>query len=54
MSDLEGEDMLILAKFGKRDAAATLAGRRARETRPLAPPIGAGWPTAARRAGSSI
>jgi len=37
MSDLEGEDMLILAKFGKRDAAATLAGRRARETRPLAP-----------------
>jgi hypothetical protein len=37
MSDLEGEDMLILAKFAKRDAAATLAGRRARETRPLAP-----------------
>ena len=36
MSDLEGEDMLILAKFAKRDAAATLAGRRARETRPLA------------------
>ena len=37
MSDLEGEDMLILAKFSKRDAAASLAGRRARETRPLAP-----------------
>ena len=37
MSDLEGEDMLILAKFAKRDAAATLAGRRARESRPLAP-----------------
>ena len=36
MSDLEGEDMLILAKFGKRDATASLAGRRARETRPLA------------------
>ena len=35
MSDLEGEDMLILAKFAKRDA--TLAGRRTRETRPLAP-----------------
>ena len=29
--------MAILAKFGKRDAAASLAGRRARETRPLAP-----------------
>jgi hypothetical protein len=37
MSDLEGEDMLILAKFAKRDATATLAGRRARETKPLAP-----------------
>ena len=37
MSDLEGEDMLILAKFAKRDATATLAGRRTRETRPLAP-----------------
>ncbi len=37
MSELEGEDMAILAKFGKRDAAASLAGRRARETRPLAP-----------------
>ena len=36
MSDLEGEDMLILAKFGKRAATASLAGRRARETRPLA------------------
>ena len=28
--------MLILAKFGKRAAAASLAGRRERETRPLA------------------
>ena len=37
MSDVEGEDMLILAKFSKRAATATLAGRRARETRPLAP-----------------
>jgi hypothetical protein len=36
-SDLEGEDMAILARFGKRGAAASLAGRRARETRPLAP-----------------
>ena len=36
-SDLEGEDMLILKKFGKRAATASLAGRRARETRPLAP-----------------
>ncbi len=35
-SDLEGEDMLILEKFGKRTATASLAGRRARETRPLA------------------
>jgi predicted HicB family RNase H-like nuclease len=35
-ADLEGEDMLILAKFGKRDATASLASRRARETRPLA------------------
>ena len=37
MSDLEGEDMAILARFGKRSAAATLAGRRTRETRPLSP-----------------
>jgi hypothetical protein len=35
-SDLEGEDMLILEKFSKRAATASLAGRRARETRPLA------------------
>ena len=35
MSDLEGEDMAILARFAKRPAAATLAGRRMRETRPL-------------------
>ena len=37
MSDLEGEDMAILARFGKRPTAATLAGRRSRETRPLSP-----------------
>jgi hypothetical protein len=37
MSDLEGEDMAILEKFSKRPSAATLAGRRIRETRPLAP-----------------
>jgi hypothetical protein len=36
-TELEGEDMLILAKFAKREAATSLAGRRARETRPLAP-----------------
>jgi hypothetical protein len=35
MSDLEGEEMEILARFNKRPAAASLAGRRARETRPL-------------------
>ena len=35
-SDLEGEDMAILTRFGKRDSAASVAGRRARETRPLA------------------
>ena len=40
MSDLEGEDMLILAKFAKRDA--TLAGRRTRETRRWPPLIAAG------------
>ena len=49
-SDLEGEDMLILEKFGKRTATASLAGRRARETRPLAPRTGAGSRTAAPRA----
>jgi hypothetical protein len=37
MSDLDGEDMAILAKFAKRPAASTLAGRRMRETRPLSP-----------------
>jgi hypothetical protein len=37
MSDLEGEDMAILARFTKREATATLAGRRMRETRPLQP-----------------
>ena len=37
MSDLEGEDMQILARFTKREATATLAGRRMRETRPLQP-----------------
>ena len=36
MDDLEGEDMQILERFGKRAATASLAGRRARETRPLA------------------
>jgi hypothetical protein len=35
MSDLEGEDMLILQRFQKRSAAASVAGRRERETRPL-------------------
>jgi hypothetical protein len=35
MSDLEGEDMLILQRFTKRPAAASIAGRRERETRPL-------------------
>jgi hypothetical protein len=35
MSDLEGEDMLILQRFTKRPAAASVAGRRERETRPL-------------------
>jgi len=33
----EGEDMAILERFAKRPNAATLAGRRIRETRPLAP-----------------
>jgi hypothetical protein len=37
MSDFEGDDMAILARFGKRPTAATLAGRRSRETRPLSP-----------------
>ena len=37
MSDLEGEDMAILERFSKRNATASLAGRRSRETRPLAP-----------------
>jgi hypothetical protein len=35
MSDLEGEDLAILARFSKRPSA-TLEGRRVRETRPLA------------------
>ena len=35
MADLEGEDMLILERFRKRPAAASVAGRRERETRPL-------------------
>jgi hypothetical protein len=35
-SELEGEDLAVLQRFGKRPAAATLAGRRERETRPLA------------------
>jgi hypothetical protein len=37
MSDFEGDDMAILARFGKRPAAASVAGRRERETRPLSP-----------------
>jgi hypothetical protein len=36
MPELEGEDMVLMARFGKRPAAASLAGRRERETRPLA------------------
>jgi hypothetical protein len=35
-ADLEGEDMMILARFGRRDSTASLAGRRSRETRPVA------------------
>jgi hypothetical protein len=33
---MDGEDMELLAHFGRRTSA-TLQGRRARETRPLAP-----------------
>ena len=37
MSDhLDGEDMALLRRFSKRPAARSLAGRRERETRPLA------------------
>jgi predicted HicB family RNase H-like nuclease len=36
MSAFEGEDMAILERFAKRPSAASVAGRRARETRPLA------------------
>jgi hypothetical protein len=36
MSDLEGEDMAILERFTKRTSTASVAGRRFRETRPLA------------------
>src|SRR6185436_13679107 len=36
MTDTEGEDMLILQRFAKRPAAASISGRRERETRPLA------------------
>lgn len=36
-ADLEGEDLAVLARFGKRPSAASLAGRRERETRPLSP-----------------
>ena len=36
MSDLEGEDMALLKRFSKRPSAASVAGRRVRETRPLA------------------
>jgi hypothetical protein len=34
--DLEGEDLAVLQRFNKRPSAATLSGRRERETRPLA------------------
>jgi predicted HicB family RNase H-like nuclease len=36
-TDIEGEDLEMLARFGKRPSAASLAGRRERETRPLPP-----------------
>jgi hypothetical protein len=36
MADHEGEDMEILARLSSRPAAASLANRRERETRPLA------------------
>lgn len=36
MADMEGEDMALMSAFGGRRASATLAGRRERETRPLA------------------
>jgi hypothetical protein len=35
-SDLEGEHMVILERFGKRPSAESIAGRRARETGPFA------------------
>jgi predicted HicB family RNase H-like nuclease len=35
MSDLEGEDILILQRFQKRPTTASVADRRERETRPL-------------------
>jgi hypothetical protein len=34
-TDLEGEDLAVLARFNKRPSAASLEGRRERETRPL-------------------
>lgn len=37
MSEFEGDDMAILARFSKRAAAASVAARRERETRPLSP-----------------
>ena len=36
MPELEGEDMVLMERFGKRSSAASLVGRRERETRPLA------------------
>lgn len=37
MADMEGEDMALMSRFGgARRASSTLAGRRERETRPLA------------------
>jgi predicted HicB family RNase H-like nuclease len=35
-ADIEGEDLEVLKRFGKRPSA-SLAGRRERETRPLPP-----------------
>jgi hypothetical protein len=35
--DLEGDDVAIFTRFAKRAGASSLDGRRARETRPVAP-----------------
>ena len=53
MSDLEGEDLLILAKFGKRAAtASSLVGAHVKHA-PLPPPIAVASCRAAPRAASS-